>query len=223
MSTCEWPSGAERGNPCGNSGSGLSSMKPDDSNGSDDTSAEKSVSRSGTGRDSAGAGAGSAAGDSGGTTAGGGSKAGIRVNGPGSSASSSPVRVEVGMSAAAVTASSRRADAISCSANRASSLGDAPTRKPAANWCSMRRISSAVSTNRRASSGVPWPIASERISACSSVRDRLDRSVKPTVAELPASECASAIGISPIGRCSSIAHSASSVVRRRDNSSASFR
>ena len=60
-------------------------------------------------------------------------------------------------------------------------------------------------------------------SACSSERARCDRSVKPTVAELPASEWASAIGVSPSGRCSSIAHSATSVVSRRDSSSASFR
>ena len=124
---------------------------------------------------------------------------------------------------AAVAASSRLAEVSSCSARRASSSGAGSFRNPAANWCNRRRISSAASTNRRASSGVPWPMASERVCACSSARASCDKSLKPTVAELPASECASAIGASPIGRCSSIAHSAISVVRRRDSSSASLR
>ena len=114
-------------------------------------------------------------------------------------------------------------DQRSWSARRASRTGGADFRKPAANWCSRRRISSAASTNSCASAASPWPIASERISACSSARARCDRSVKPTVAELPASECASAMALSPTGRCSSSAHSASSVPRRRDSSSASFR
>ena len=61
-------------------------------------------------------------------------------------------------SEAAVAASRRSAELSSCSARRASSSGRGSFRKPAANWCSRRRISSAASTNRRASSSVPWPI-----------------------------------------------------------------
>ena len=124
---------------------------------------------------------------------------------------------------AAVAASRRSAELSSCSERRTSSSGAGWCRKPAANWCSRRRISSAALTNRRASSSVPLPITWVRASACSSRRARCERSVKPTVAELPASEWASEIGTSPTGRCSSIAHSATSVIRRRDSSSASLR
>ena len=69
-------------------------------------------------------------------------------------------------SEAAVAASRRIAELSSCSARRASSSGDGWCRKPAANWCSRRRMSSAALTNRRASSSVPWPIdlrARERV------------------------------------------------------------
>ena len=77
-----------------------------------------------------------------------------RTDGSGTS-SGRRARSGGGSSAAAVAASSRRAELISCSARRASSSGEGSFRKPAANWCSRRRISSAASTNSRASSGVP--------------------------------------------------------------------
>ena len=105
---------------------------------------------------------------------------------------------------------------------RASSAGAGACRKPAANWCSRRRISSATSLYRRASSGVTRRDC-DTSSACSRRRASDDRSAWPTVAELPASECASATASSPTGRGSSSTHSASEVHRRRDCSSASFR
>ena len=50
-----------------------------------------------------------------------------------------------------------------------------------------------------------------------------DSAWKPTVAELPASACARPTVESGMGWFSSSAHSATSVARRRDHSSASFR
>ena len=50
-----------------------------------------------------------------------------------------------------------------------------------------------------------------------------DRLWKPTVAELPASECARPIVESETRSCDSSAHSPTSVASWRDHSSASFR
>ena len=112
-----------------------------------------------------------------------------------------PARAAGAGSAAIGSARPARSSASSCCfAGAASAAPGTRRRKPAANWCSRRRISSAASMNSCASPGVARPIAIERISACSSARASCDRSAKPTVAELPASECASATVLSPSGR-----------------------
>ena len=101
--------------------------------------------------------------------------------------------------------------------------GDGDLRKPAANWWSRWRISSAACTQTLAQSGVPPAMICTCCRLCSRLRAKSDSAMKPTVAELPASECASAMHDSGTGRCSSIAHSPSSVTKRRDHSSASLR
>ena len=91
-------------------------------------------------------------------------------------------RVSATAVGAAVAASRRRASSVSMfgQARRAVRAHGA-FRKPAANWCSRRRISSAASMNSCGLAGVPCRRRCERISACSSARASCDRSVKPTV------------------------------------------
>ena len=60
-----------------------------------------------------------------------------------------------------------------------SNSGPGSFRNPAANWCNGRRTSSATSTKSRASSVVPWPMACERIRACSNCRASWDRLANP--------------------------------------------
>ena len=108
-----------------------------------------------------------------------------------------------------------------CSASSTDANG--VLRKPAANWCSRRRISLAAAWNTTRCWASPKPWGLTCISACSSARDRRDKSLKPTVAELPASECAQPTASSGCGRWASSAHSCSATSRRRDHSSASFR
>ena len=105
----------------------------------------------------------------------------------------------------------------------ASTSGLGSLRNPAANWCSRRRISSAAAMKAAACSSVPPDCNCTCCSVCSSTRAISDNAVKPTVAELPASECDKATAVSGSGSCSSSAHSCKQVTRRRDHSSASFR
>ncbi len=72
-------------------------------------------------------------------------------------------------------------------------------------------------------SGVPQRCGCRWASACSSRRARSDKALKPTVAELPASECAKAMASSGTGSPGSVAHCCSDRSRRRDHSSASLR
>ncbi|MNZ93799.1 hypothetical protein D3C78_1128860 [compost metagenome] len=108
-----------------------------------------------------------------------------------------------------------------CSASSTAACG--VLRKPAANWCSRRRMSSEAAWNTASCCASPQPSGRTCISACSSARASRDRSLKPTVAELPASECAQATASSGCGRCGSCAHSCKTTPRLRDHSSASLR
>ena len=105
----------------------------------------------------------------------------------------------------------------------ASTRASASFRKPAANWCNKRRISSAASLNTEAWSAVPWRCNCTCCRACSRARAISESAENPTVAELPKRECASAMTESGKALGNSMAHSLSSVCKRRDHSSASLR
>ena len=107
--------------------------------------------------------------------------------------------------------------------NAASTEASDSLRKPAANWCSNLRISSAALVKACANAGLPCWCNCTCNKACSSARAISDNAVKPTVAELPNKECAKTTTESGNGSWSSNAHSLNSICKRRDHSSASLR
>ncbi|MDT4844884.1 hypothetical protein FQZ97_788530 [compost metagenome] len=138
-------------------------------------------------------------------------KASLATTCLGSSVSKRAAAISGGIGAAAISRSA-------CSV-----ASDGSRRKPTANWCSRRRSSSAAATSTTPCSRVPLPCICRCCSADSSRRAMPERLWKPTVAELPASECASAMVESGRRSWVSSAHSPTSVASWRDHSSASLR
>ena len=107
--------------------------------------------------------------------------------------------------------------------NVSSTSSDTAGKKPAANWCSTRRISSAARTKHATCAGTPWGWLATCCNACSSLRAKSDKAVKPTVAELPAKECAQASTMSGCASSRFSCHAVSASSNRYDHASASPR